>query len=398
MYAVTLLDARTNSDAVYSPSVMELVAEPKTGEAEDDFRPDAHALFFAPQEFAHVPNRPQPPTPPPAAPMPQYLSHPMVTDPSRDGLLSPYCSNGSFFASSHGSSSSASSPVPSSACSTRAVSPYYPMPTPGTDNMATQVFQLSLNPPSPAMHEAPVSFENNHPTPMAPVMAPLPPQYVVSSEESESSTATPRISPSKLGHRRAASKGLSLTIPPNAFANNEKLQPLQDFAQGQGSASNPTTPWPQMLVSLFRYVYLGSATDSIIPMQHTPLNPPPAPYMLSSPTQKGRLQQVWARDTADWNKASPALARSFEHELSAAVGASQSLQDAAARGTSASLKRSYTETDCSPPKKNKRDLGSSQSHALISPFPRDEEPNMNALPAGGDAAFFNSMFGARTSD
>lgn len=122
--------------------------------------------------------------------------------------------------------------------------------------------------------------------------------------------------------------------------------------------------------------------------------------MLGSPTQKARLQQVWARDTADWNKASPALERSFDHELSAAVGASQSLQDAASRGASAPLKRSYTETDCSPPKKNKRDLAASQSHALISPYPRDDQSGMLSIQEipTGEAAFFNSMFGARNSD
>lgn len=129
---------------------------------------------------------------------------------------------------------------------------------------------------------------------------------------------------------------------------------------------------------------------------------------MSSPTQKARLQQVWARDTADWNKASPALERNFEHELSAAVGASQSLQDAAARGASAPLKRSYTETDCSPPKKNKRDLSSSaglsntQSHALISPYPYEQQQHSQGMsslePASGDADFFNSFLGARSSE
>lgn len=231
---------------------MELVAEPKTGEAEDDFRPDAHALFFAPQEFAHVPNKPQPPTPPLSAPMLQYLSQPMESAMSRDGLLSPYCSNGPFFASSHGSSSSASSPVPSSVCSTRAVSPYYPMPTPGTENMTNQVFQLNLNPPSPAVHGGHPAYESAQATPVAPVMAPVPPQYIVSDEEGDANVPTPRISPSKLGHRRAASRGLSLHIPPNTFAHtNDKLQPTQQLAPDHDPASNPTTPWPQMLVITF---------------------------------------------------------------------------------------------------------------------------------------------------
>ena len=229
---------------------MHLVAEPKNGEAEDDFRPDAHALFFAPQEFAHVPNVPQAPSPPPTAPVAHFLSQPMESVQSRDGLLSPYCSNGSFFASSHGSTSSASSPVPSSACSTRAVSPYYPMPTPGTENMTNQVFQLNLNPPSPAMRSLQASYSNEHATPVAPVMAPLPPQYVLpSAEEGGSNVPTPRISPSKLGHRRAASKGLSLTIPRNTF-NDSGLQSASGLAPGQQeSASNPTTPWPQRMVS-----------------------------------------------------------------------------------------------------------------------------------------------------
>ena len=232
---------------------MELVAEPKNGEAEDDFRPDAHALFFAPQEFAHVPNKPQVPSPPPSAPAPAYLSQPMESHVSRDGLLSPYCSNGPFFTSSHGSVSSASSPVPSSACSTRAVSPYYPpMPTPGTENMTNQVFQLNLNPPSPAINNIHPSFQNDHATPVAPVMAPLPPQYTIPTiEESGSNVPTPKISPSKLGHRRAASKGLSLSIPPNTFANGKVQSSLGLAPEQQESGSNPTTPWPQMLVCLF---------------------------------------------------------------------------------------------------------------------------------------------------
>jgi hypothetical protein len=75
--------------------------------------------------------------------------------------------------------------------------------------------------------------------------------------------------------------------------------------------------------------------------------------MLGSPTQKNRLQAVWARDTADWNKASPALEGAFNYELGDALSSSQNLQKMAAR-QSTPLKRSYTEGDCSPAKKTRK--------------------------------------------
>lgn len=66
--------------------------------------------------------------------------------------------------------------------------------------------------------------------------------------------------------------------------------------------------------------------------------------MLPSPTQKHRLTAIWANTSEDWNKASPALEKSFdyERELSAAVLSSQNMQKAAAR-SSQPLKRSFTD-------------------------------------------------------
>lgn len=148
--------------------------------------------------------------------------------------------------------------------------------------------------------------------------------------------ATPKASPSKLGHRRVASRGLSLHIPPNNFGQEQQYDRLAPNAAAQDgllgtspmqlmpSQSNPSTPWPQML--------------------HTPTCPPPAPSMLPSPTQKHRLTAIWANTSEDWNKASPALEKSFdyERELSAAVLSSQNMQKAAAR-SSQPLKRSFTD-------------------------------------------------------
>ena len=124
--------------------------------------------------------------------------------------------------------------------------------------MTNQVFHLSLDPPSP--HVFYQGATPTAPTSAGAISGPVPAEYAYTLEDS-SSAPTPKVSPSKLGHRRAASKGLSLHIPPNDF---NKLQPRQpEHANGghqgqlqpQASASNPSTPWPQMLVSSDEAVY-----------------------------------------------------------------------------------------------------------------------------------------------
>jgi len=318
-------------------TVTELVAEPKAGEAEEDFTPEAHRLFFLPQEFAHVQVEALAPLPP--APNFGGLSAPGF----RDGLLSPYC-GGSFF--SQTSSSGPSSPA-LSASSGRSLSPYGNMArTPSTESLPQQVYHMKLASPMESsypqtsqgehviyQHEAHMAASTSHG--YAVPSLPPPPQIT-----SINVDATPKASPSKLGHRRVASRGLSLHIPPNNFGQQpqfDRLAPsagVQDGFMGGSpmhsmpSQSNPSTPWPQML--------------------HTPTCPPPAPSMLPSPTQKHRLTAIWANTSEDWNKASPALEKSFdyERELSAAVLSSQNMQKAAAR-TSAPLKRSFTDVPLS---------------------------------------------------
>lgn len=351
--------------------VTELVAEPKAGEAEEDFTPEAHRLFFLPQEFAHVQAEPSPSSrPPPPAPNFGGLAAPAF----RDGLLSPYC-GGSFF--SQTSSSGPSSPA-LSACSGRSLSPYGNMArTPSTESLPQQVYQMKLASPLPSPYPQtlqgehviyqhdPVAASTSH----AYNVPSLPPPPQITSINVD---ATPKASPSKLGHRRAASRGLSLHIPPNNFGQQQQMQQnrlapapaMQDGQLDQSSMqlyhpqSNPSTPWPQML--------------------HTPTCPPPAPSMLPSPSQKNRLTAIWAESSEDWNKASPALEKSFdyERELSAAVISSQNMQKAAARG-SVPLKRSFT------------DVPLSHSNDFLS-----EESTHGELKHEDDK-FFTSLLGSR---
>jgi hypothetical protein len=366
---------------------MDLVAEPKPGDAEEDFTPEAHALFFAPQEFAHVQAEPTPTLAPPMQ-MPNFTGlSPALGQQglgSRDGLLSPYC-GGSFF--SHVSSSGPSSPA-LSACSGRSLSPYGNMArTPSTDSLPQQVYQLNLASPmdgpqhhyamgehviyQPAEHFMPQQQQQMH-TSYGSTPLPPPPQITHINVD-----ATPKATPSKLGHRRAASRGLSLHIPPNTFAQQQqqneqkRLAPAHSMqVNGQDSSSslhaipmqqqhsNPSTPWPQMI--------------------HTPTCPPPAPSMLPSPSQKHRLTAIWANTSEDWNKASPALEKSFdqERELSAAVLSSQNMQKAAAR-TSAPLKRSFTDVP----------LSHTEFH--------HSEHTHHAEAGQDDDRFFTSLLGSR---
>lgn len=344
---------------------MNLVAEPKAGEVEEDFTPEAHNLFFAPQEFAHVQPEPlMPPVPPSFVGLSPAMQ--------RDGLLSPYC--GSFF--SHASSSGPSSPA-LSASSGRSLSPYHSMAnTPSTEELPQQVYQMHLAPNAAHLVHRPetysqmehMQYQQMTPHPVenrqsAISVLPPPPQIT-----SINVDATPKSSPSKLGHRRAASRGLSLHIPPNTFGQQNRLAAPGQTTQGDGRdlmpsshvqvpQSNPSTPWPQML--------------------HTPTCPPPAPAMLPSPTQKNRLAAIWANTSEDWNKASPALEKSFDHELSAAVLSSQNMQKAAARA-SAPLKRSYTDVPL--------------SHT--STIYHQEEQNGRELKQDDDK-FFTSLLGSR---
>ena len=105
--------------------------------------------------------------------------------------------------------------------------------------------------------------------------------------------------------------------------------------------------------------------------------------MLGSPTQKNRLQAVWARDTADWNKASPALEGAFNYELGDALSSSQNLQKMAAR-QSTPLKRSYTEGDCSPAKKTRKGGDAAEEDACAVP------PVPALTPAHAPASFSSS--------
>lgn len=349
---------------------MNLVAEPKAGEQEDDFTPEASALFFAPQEFAHVVAEDRAPSPPESAYSGgSFLSASLNSSAGRDGLLSPYHGGFSF---SHAPSSGSSSPALSS-CSTRSVSPYAfgtPVHMQQNDDLpqAIQTFQLKLAPPSPAVMGMP-SHQNNQ----GAVMAPQPPPASVET--------TPRPPASKLGHRRVASRGLSLHIPPNTFGQH--IVPEQGPIEGQldmnACSSNPTTPWPQVM--------------------HTPTCPPPAPPMIASPTQRNRLPQIWANSSADWNKASPALESSFEHELTAAVQSSRNMQQAAAR-TPNPLKRSNTDvplSSSSPASKDFRrpsePMEMRQEYEQPAPV-RDEVLHAFGVKEEADS-FFTSLLGSR---
>lgn len=429
-------------------AVMSLVAEPKPADCEDDFTPEASALFFAPQEFAHVTAEgATPPTPASTttntAPAPAPASQPMFPENSlsassatssiKDGLLSPYC-GGSFF-SSH-SSSGASSPAVSPACSnSRSVSPYpYPAgAAPGTHDgedlpPPLQVFQLKLAPPSPAvstpaspMEVAPTSSASattptsgstaQDKTPVVPSGAVTARPPVVSTDAPSSisgqvqptivttdANATPKSSPSKLGHRRAASRGLSLSIPPiNLFTapsngdaasppgqQNQSEQESSSTGENLGAvpgalrpadngqlSSNPTTPWPQVV--------------------HTPTCPPPAPNMLGSPTQRHRLSAIWANSSADWNKASPALEGTFQHELSAAVASSKTMQDAAAR-TTVPMKRSLTDIPLSSNGQTSRVRYSSTPDGKTMHVRTAEDVPQKS---GADEQFFSTLLGSR---
>lgn len=249
--------------------------------------------------------------------------------------------------------------------------------TPSTDSLPQQVYHMKLA--SPLESPYPQTMQGEHviyqheptssSTPHGYAVPSLPPPPQITSINVD---ATPKASPSKLGHRRAASRGLSLHIPPNNFEQQQQMQqnrlapapamqdgtmdqlPMQSY-QGH---SNPSTPWPQML--------------------HTPTCPPPAPSMLPSPSQKNRLTAIWAESSEDWNKASPALEKSFdyERELSAAVISSQNMQKAAARG-SAPLKRSYT------------DVPLSSTNEFLSGGSQDGEVKQE------DDKFFTSLLGSR---
>ena len=323
---------------------MNLVAEPRPGEGDDDFTVDAHQLFFQPQDFAHVMTEALvPPILPTSYPL--LSPAPSSASTTRDGLLSPYCS-GSFF--SHAPSSGASSPALSTG-SARSASPYFyntTAPDSSSEDLpiSSQVFQLKLAPPSPAM--CPAVSEATTPAPTGAIRG-------------EDNAPTPKNSPSKLGHRRVASRGLALTIPPNTFGatrhNDLQCLPVIEApASEPGALANPSTPWPQVL--------------------HTPTCPPPAPHMLSSPTQRNRLPLIWANNSADWNKASPALEGCFEHELSAAVASSINMQTAAAR-SSVPMKRSNTDIPVTSYKEAK----------TVNLSPRKEDADM----------FFSSLLGSR---
>lgn len=351
-------------------AVMDLLAEPKAGEIEEDFTPEAHRLFFLPQEFAHVfVEQPSLPTPCSAvssssstAAFPFDKLSPTVKLglPPRDGLLSPYVGGPLTFGSV---SSAPSSPAPSpaySVCSsanaTRAPSPLaMPVMTPSEDlPPKIQSFKIKLAPPSP-----------NYP-----VATPL--GYgPISGKDQSDPDATPRSSPSKLGHRRIASRGLTLSIPPNTFTIPQiqvaKQEDADDVDQSLGgpimnnvdpslglaSASQPTTPWVQVV--------------------HTPTCAPPAPAALSSPSQRRRLPQIWAAQSSDWNKASPALEANFDTELSAVLASSKVVQQATTR-YSVPLKRSHT------------DLGLSTAEQVQQDFmePKDDED-----------MFFSNLLGSR---
>lgn len=91
--------------------------------------------------------------------------------------------------------------------------------------------------------------------------------------------------PPRARHSRHGSKpSLSLHIPPPATFLNASSGPST-------ASTGPTTPLPQVL--------------------HTPTAPPPVNAGPSSPAQRDRLEQIWARTSHDWEQSSPALMGAF---------------------------------------------------------------------------------------
>lgn len=406
--------------------VIDLVAEPGPGEIEDDFTPEAHKAFFLPQEYAHVaaefPKIRKPVKNPGdslAPPVPSVSSNLSVNSVgSQNGLLSPYGENFQFSTSP---SSAASSPM-TSACSTRSVSPLpgSSAATPATEEMpiTSQVFAMNLAPSdsltdslglmsamaSPVgTQSSPSGSSSSSSSPVVKQDPDVKIEVPSGPIKGEDVNATPKSSPSKLGHRRVASRGLALTIPPNTFSFNftVKQEEGQDQMASQhgiiptidapedfdgllggmlgggrgglndgnvsGMLSNPHTPWPQLL--------------------HTPTCPPAAPMMLSSPSQRNRLTQIWASNSADWNKASPALEGSFQHELAAAVASSRNMQTAADR-TTVPMKRSNTDIPLASSSSSSLNFS---TDSLIDPACR----SVGLVTTEDSDQFFSSLLGSR---
>lgn len=90
------------------------------------------------------------------------------------------------------------------------------------------------------------------------------------------------------GSHHQSKPSLSLHIPPPPSFGG--IQGGVTRSPGMG----PSTPWPQLI--------------------HTPNAPPPVhTASATSPTQRGRLQTAWARDSNDWESSSPALMGVFPY-------------------------------------------------------------------------------------
>lgn len=116
---------------------------------------------------------------------------------------------------------------------------------------------------------------------------------------------------SRGGHHQSK-PSLSLHIPPPP-----------SFAGTSGGVTRspgmgPITPWPQLI--------------------HTPNAPPPVhTASATSPTQRGRLQTAWARDSNDWECSSPALMGVFPYTPAATStpNYSQAMSDLTTRAIAA---------------------------------------------------------------
>lgn len=112
-----------------------------------------------------------------------------------------------------------------------------------------------------------------------PPSPPLPPSLLIAVVDAP---------PPRSRHSRHGSKpSLSLHIPPPA-----SFLSLNSSASGPSTPqTGPTTPLPQLL--------------------HTPTAPPPVNAAPSSPAQRDRLEQIWARTSNAWEQSSPALMGAF---------------------------------------------------------------------------------------
>lgn len=99
----------------------------------------------------------------------------------------------------------------------------------------------------------------------------------------------------------SAKPSLTLHIPPPPTFSSSSTGSTTPYGSTSSSTSTltggPITPWPQV-------------------MNSTPTMPPPPSVTSTSPSQRDRLEQIWARDSNEWEMNSPALMGAFSHQQS----------------------------------------------------------------------------------